>query len=76
MFVYVAHDFWQTTIISSFVFKNVTTYSREDEVIKQGWLPIPWALFITLVGSEVFVVLNFLLFEKCLKSKKKRQLAD
>ena len=71
MFVYVAHDFWQTAIISSFVYRNVTTYSKADEVVKEGWLPVFWALFVTLVGSEFLCIWSFLLFEKCFSRKKK-----
>ena len=76
MFVYVAHDFWQTAIISSFVYPHVTTYNEEAQVVKTGWLSVFWALLITLVGSEVFVICNFLMFEKCMNSRKKQKLPE
>jgi len=73
MFVYIAHDFWQTAIISSLVYNNVSTYNKEKVLVKEGGLPIFWALFIVFIGSECLVIANFLLFEKCMKSKKKRE---
>ena len=76
MFVYVAHDFWQTAIISSFVYPHVTTYNEEAQVVKTGWLSVFWALLITLVGSEVFVICNFLMFEKCMNSRKKQKIPE
>ena len=73
MFVYIAHDFWQTVIISSFVYRNVSTYNEDKVMVKYGGLPIFWALVITFVGSECLVMANFILFEKCMNSKKKEQ---
>ena len=73
MFVYIAHDFWQTAIISSLVYNNVSTYNKEKVLVKEGGLPIFWALFIVFIGSEFLVIANFLLFEKCMKSKKKQE---